>query len=83
MDASGDNRVYRLGNNRVLLNASTYWLYQSSYESKDEILYTKKTFDSVLSSKLYFRYSKAIKDCMHNGRTLDGSVTITTNEFKE
>ena len=81
MEAS--DRVYRLGNNKALLNANTYWVYQSSYKSKDERVYMKTPFISVSYSRKYFKHLIAIKDCMHNGRTLVDLGTITNNEFKE
>ena len=55
MDAS--NRVYRLGKNKALLDASTHWVYQSSYESKDERrIYMKTPFISVSYSRKYFKH---------------------------
>ena len=82
MEAS--NRVYRLGNNKALLNANTCWVYQSSYKSKDErIVYMKTPFILVSYSRNYFKHLIAIKDCIYNGRTLVDSGTITNNKFKE
>ena len=81
MEAS--DRVYRLGYTRALLNAKTYWVYQSSYKSKDERVYIKTPFISVSYSRKYFKHLIAIKDCMHNGRALVDSGTITNNKFKE
>lgn len=82
MEASA--RVYILGNNKALLNANTYWVYQSTYKSKEErIVYIKTPFISVSYSRKYFKYLIAIKDYMHNGRTLVDSGIITNNKFKE
>ena len=81
MDAS--DRVYRLGSNKAL-SANMYWVYQSSYESKDERrVYTKTPFIPISYSRKYFKHLIAIKDCMHNGRTLVNSGTINNNKFKE
>ena len=82
MDAS--NRVYRLGKNKALLDTNTHWVYQSSYESKDERrVYMKTPFISVSYSRKYFKHLIAIKDYRHNGRTLVDSGTIINIEFKE
>ena len=81
MDAS--DQVYRLGKNKALLDANTHWVYQSSYKSKDERVYMKTPFISVSYSRRYFKHLIAIKDYMHNGRTLVDSGTITNIEFKE
>ena len=81
MDTS--DRVYRLGKNKALLDANTYWVYQSSYKSKDERVYMKTPFISVSYSRKYFKHLIAIKDCMYNGRILVDSGTITNNKFKE
>ena len=67
MEAS--NRVYILGSNKAR-SENTYWVYQSSYESKDERVYMKTPFISVSYSRKYFKHLIAIKDCMHNVRTL-------------
>ena len=80
MEAS--NRVYILGSNKAR-SENTYWVYQSSYESKDERVYMKTPFISVSYSTKYFKHLIAIKDCIHNGRTLVDSGTITNNKFKE
>ena len=62
---SSHNQVYRLGYNTALLSSNTYWVYQSSYKIKDKIVHMKTPFDSVSSSRLYFQYLTAMKDCMH------------------
>ena len=82
MEAS--DQVYRLGSNNKALSENTYWVYQSSYESKGERrVYMKTPFISVSYSRKYFKHLIAIKDYMHNGRTLVDSGTITNNKFKE
>ena len=43
----------------------------------------KTPFISVSYSIKYFKNLITIKDCMHNGRTLVDSGTITNNKFKE
>ena len=81
MEAS--DRVYRLGSNKAL-SENTNWVYQSSYESKGERrVYMKTPFISVSYSRKYFQDLIAIKDCMHNGRTLVDLGTITKDNFKE